>query len=68
MDTTSFPIPTSLEEVRGLFEQFQFLIPEDKRVIIWDTLNDIEANGGIRDEAHGKALLNTLLAALGMPM
>ena len=66
MDTANFPIPASLDEVKQLFEQFQMFLPEDKRAIIWETLNQIEANGGIKDEAQGKEMLASLLAALGM--
>ena len=66
METANFPIPQSLEEGKALFGQFENFLPEDKRQIVWDTLADIEKNGGIRDEAHGKELLSHLLAALGL--
>lgn len=66
METANFPIPQSLDEIKALFQQFEAFLPEDKRQIIWATLNDIEQSGGIRDEAHGKELLTNLLNALGL--
>lgn len=68
MEMNNFPIPQNLEEIKKLFMQFEAFVPEDKRAVIWNTLNDIEQNGGIRDEAHGKELLVSLLNALGMPL
>lgn len=66
METANFPIPQSLEEIKALFQQFEAFLPEDKRQIVWSTLNDIEQSGGIRDESHGKELLANLLSALGL--
>lgn len=58
--------PASLEDIKQLVKQFEMMLPEDKRNAIWQTLNDIEASGGIRDEQHGQQLLQTLLQALGI--
>ncbi len=66
METANFPIPQNLDEIKALLQQFEAFLPEDKRQIIWSTLNDIEQSGGIRDEAHGKELLASLLSALGL--
>lgn len=66
MEMNNFPIPQNLEEIKGLLAQFEAFIPEDKRQIINQTLVDIEQNGGIRDEAHGRELLGNLLSALGI--
>ena len=58
METANFPIPQSLEEIKALFQQFEAFLPEDKRQIVWATLEDIEQSGGI--------LLGNLLSALGL--
>lgn len=58
--------PASLEDIKQLVKQFEMMLPEDKRNAIWQTLNDIEASGGIRDEQHRQQLLQTLLQALGI--
>ena len=66
METANFPIPQILVEIKALFQQFEAFLPEDKRQIVWATLEDIEQSGGIRDEAHGRELLGNLLSALGL--
>lgn len=66
METSDFPIPKNLDEIKALLQQFEVFLPEDKRQIIWNTLNDIEQNGGIRNEAHGRELLVSLLNSLGL--
>lgn len=58
--------PGSLQELKLLVQQFEMFLPEDKRNVIHNTIADLEANGGIRDEAHGQQLLAQLVQALGL--
>lgn len=60
------PMPGSLNDLKTLVQQFEMFIPEDKRNVIQNTIAEIEASGGIRDEAHGQQLLSQLVQALGL--
>jgi len=60
------PMPGSLNDLKTLVQQFQMFIPEDKRNVIQNTIAEIEASGGIQDEAHGQQLLSQLVQALGL--
>ena len=58
--------PGSVQELKQLVQQFAMFLPEDKRGVIQETIADLEANGGIRDEAHGQQLVSRLLQTLGL--
>ncbi|GEM_PF-1304009 len=60
------PMPGSLNDLKTLVQQFEMFIPEDKRNVIQNTIAEIEASGGIQDEAHGQQLLSQLVQALGL--
>jgi len=64
-DLFHFDLPENIEQLQMLFAQFQNFIPEDKRQIIENALNDIAASGGIRDTTHGQELIGYLLENLG---
>lgn len=59
-------MPGSLNDLKLLVQQFEMFLPEDKRAVIQNTIADLEASGGIRDEAQGQQMLTQLMQALGL--
>ena len=55
------PVPGNIQDLKALVQQFELFLPEEKRTVIQSIIADLEANGGIRDEAHGQQLLSQLL-------
>ncbi len=60
------PAPGNIQDLKALVQQFELFLPEEKRTVIQSIIADLEANGGIRDEAHGQQLLAQLLQTLGL--
>lgn len=59
-------MPGSLSDLKLLVQQFEMFLPEDKRAVIQNTIADLEASGGIQDEAQGQQMLTQLMQALGL--
>ena len=59
-------MPGSLNDLKLLVQQFEMFLPEDKRAVIQNTIADLEASGGIKDEAQGQQMLTQLMQALGL--
>lgn len=59
-------VPGSLSDLKLLVQQFEMFLPEDKRAVIQNTIADLEASGGIQDEAQGQQMLTQLMQALGL--
>lgn len=59
-------MPGSLNDLKLLVQQFEMFLPEDKRAVIQNTIADLEASGGIQDEAQGQQMLTQLMQALGL--
>jgi len=67
--TTEMPTPQppgSLNDLKLLVQQFEMFLPQDKRAVIQNTIAELEATGGVRDEAQGQQILNHLMQALGL--
>ena len=58
--------PGSLNDLKLLVQQFEMFLPEDKRSIIHNTIAQLEASGGIQNEAQGQQMLSQLMQALGL--
>ena len=56
----------SLEDLKAFVSQFELLLPENKRVAIWNAIAQVEQTGGIQNEQQGNYILQELLKALGM--
>ena len=54
------------EDLKAFVTQFEFILPEEKRQIIRDVIEQIEVSGGIEDETQGQAILNNLIKGLGL--
>lgn len=59
-------VPGSLNDLKLLVQQFEMFLPEDKRSVIHNTIAQLEANGGIQNEAQGQQMLSQLMQALGL--
>ena len=59
-------MPGSLNELKSLVPQFEMFLPEDKRSVIHNTIAQLEASGGIQNEAQGQQMLSQLMQALGL--
>lgn len=59
-------MPGSLNELKSLVQQFEMFLPEDKRSVIHNTIAQLEASGGIQNEAQGQQMLSQLMQALGL--
>ncbi|MBR5318783.1 MAG: hypothetical protein IKU46_04215 [Peptococcaceae bacterium] len=59
-------MPGSLNDLKLLVQQFEMFLPEDKRNVIYNTIAQIEAAGGIHDEAQGQKILADLMQSLGL--
>ena len=60
------PTPGSLQDLKLLVQQFEAFLPEDKRAVIQNTIAQLEATGGVQNEAQGQEILSGLLQALGL--
>ena len=58
--------PGSLNDLNLLVQQFEMFLPEDKRSVIHNTIAQLEASGGIQNEAQGQQMLSQLMQALGL--
>jgi len=58
--------PGSIEELKAFVSQIEMILPEDKRTAILHTIAQIEASGGIQNEAQGQHLLTELMKGLGL--
>ncbi len=58
--------PGSLNDLKLLVQQFEMFLPEDKRSVIHNTIAQLEASGGIQNEAQGQQMLSQLMQALGL--
>lgn len=58
--------PGSLEELKAFVAQFAVLLPEEKRNAIAHTIAQLEASGGVQNEAQGNAILQELIHNLGL--
>ena len=58
--------PDSIEELKGFVKQFEMLLPEDKRAVIYNAIEEIETSGGIQNEAQAQKLLTNLMQGLGL--
>ena len=58
--------PDSIEELKGFVKQFEMLLPEDKRAVIYNAIEEIETSGGIQNEAQAQKLLTNLIQGLGL--
>ena len=61
MNTTT---PGSFEDLKAFVLQFEAFLPEPTRNAIQKTLQQIEASGGIQNEAQGAQLLKELVESL----
>ncbi len=59
-------VPGSLNDLKLLVQQFEMFLPEDKRSVIHNTIAQLEASGGIQNEAQGQQMLSQLMQALGL--
>lgn len=66
MNSESNMTPGSIEDLKAFVTQFEFILPEEKRQIIRDIIEQIEVSGGIQDETQGQAILNNLIKGLGL--
>ena len=57
---------TSLNELKGFVQQFAQIIPEEKQSVIYNTIAQVEASGGIQNEAQAETVLTNLLKGLGL--
>ena len=60
------PTPGSLQDLKLLVQQFEAFLPEDKRAVIQNTIAQLEATGGVQNEAQGQEILSGLMQALGL--
>ena len=58
--------PGSLNDLKLLVQQFEMFLPEDKRSVIHNTIAQLEASGGIQNEAQGQQMLSPLMQARGL--
>ena len=58
--------PDSIEELKGFVKQFEMLLPEDKRAVIYNAIEEIETSGGIQNEEQAQKLLTNLMQGLGL--
>ncbi len=58
--------PDSIEELKWFVKQFEMLLPEDKRAVIYNAIEEIETSGGIQNEAQAQKLLTNLIQGLGL--
>ena len=56
----------SLNELKEFVQQFAPVIPEEKQLIIYDTIEQVETSGGIQTEAQAQTILINLLKGLGL--
>ena len=66
MNSEANMTPGSIEDLKAFVTQFEFILPEEKRQIIRDVIEQIEVSGGIQDETQGQAILNNLIKGLGL--
>ena len=59
-------MPGSLQDLKLLVQQFEMFLPEDKRAVIQNTIAQLEATGGVQNEAQGQEILRNLMQALGL--
>jgi len=59
-------VPGSFEELKAFVAQFEVLLPEDKRLVIRNAIEEMEAAGGMHSEAQGQAILANLMKGLGL--
>ena len=58
--------PGSPEDLKAFVTQFAMFLPEDKRMIIDQTIAQLDAAGGIQNEAQGQEILTNLMKGLGL--
>ena len=56
----------SLNELKEFVQQFAPVIPEEKQLIIYDTIEQVETSGGLQTEAQAQTILINLLKGLGL--
>ena len=56
----------SMETLKAFLKQFEMVIPEEKRAIIYNTIEQVESSGGIQEEAQAQAILMQLIKGLGL--
>ena len=56
----------SLNELKEFVQQFAPVIPEEKQLIIYDMIEQVETSGGIQTEAQAQTILINLLKGLGL--
>ena len=59
-------VPGSLNDLKLLVQQFEMFLPEDKCSVIHNTIAQLEASGGVQNEAQGQQMLSQLTQALGL--
>ena len=67
MDIKDFPMPTNIDDMRALLEQFAPFISQEKYQLINDVLLKLQSEEGIKNDADGQALILQVLGLLNDP-
>ena len=60
-------MPGSMEELKKLVQNFEMFLPEEQRLVIHNTIAQMESTGGIQSEEQGREILAGLMQSLGLP-